>query len=493
MKLTLKFVTAFLAGLVAVLAVYAYLVFRWDTELFQRDMQRNAQVTGPVLADAVRSAWERSGEVAARAAVRQANQRDDSFRIRWVWPDAPAESADGPRVGPQAIAAVRDGAAVFLSGQHEGGAGRLYSYFPVRLSDGRTGALELAEALDRQRHHTLRALLSIGVATTAIIALSGVLALFVGMRFVGRPIEGLIDSIRHVAQGDLRQHPSVAQRDELGELAAEFGVMCDELEEAHTRLGTETARRIQALEELRLADRLRIVGQLTAGIAHELGTPLNVVWARAKMIASGEVQGEAVGDSARVVVEQAQRMKGIIRELLDFARPRPPTRVQVDLLRIVGQTFQLLGSVARKHGVSLELREGSGPVVAAVDTDQMQQVLTNLVVNAIQAMPRGGQVVVQAGLERVRPPADHGGAEDAYLCLSVSDQGQGIADADLPRIFEPFFTTKDIGVGTGLGLSVSRGIVLEHGGWIAVQSRPGAGSRFSVYLPRGIATCVDAC
>ena len=113
----------------------------------------------------------------------------------------------------------------------------------------------------------------------------------------------------------------------------------------------------------------------------------------------------------------------------------------------------------------------------------MQQVLTNLVVNAIQAMPAGGTVLVDIARARTRPPAEHGGAEGEYLCVRVRDQGEGIAAEHLPHVFEPFFTTKDVGEGTGLGLAVAYGIVREHGGFIDVESKLGEGSDFSVYLP----------
>ena len=113
----------------------------------------------------------------------------------------------------------------------------------------------------------------------------------------------------------------------------------------------------------------------------------------------------------------------------------------------------------------------------------MQQVFANLVVNAIQSMPLGGEINVGLARERVRPPADIGGPEAAYVRIDVVDGGTGIAADVLARIFDPFFTTKDVGEGTGLGLSVSYGIVREHGGWIAVDTEPGRGSRFSVYLP----------
>jgi signal transduction histidine kinase len=120
-----------------------------------------------------------------------------------------------------------------------------------------------------------------------------------------------------------------------------------------------------------------------------------------------------------------------------------------------------------------------------VDGGQVQQVLTNLVMNGLQAMKRPGTVRVRAAEVRATPPASEGGDEADYVRLDVEDEGDGIAPDVLPHVFEPFFTTKDVGEGTGLGLSVSYGLVRDHGGWIGVRSEPGRGSCFSIYLPRG--------
>jgi signal transduction histidine kinase len=123
-------------------------------------------------------------------------------------------------------------------------------------------------------------------------------------------------------------------------------------------------------------------------------------------------------------------------------------------------------------------------VFARLDQSQMQQVFANVLMNGIQAMPDGGRLRIAVGVRRACPPAETGGAEGDYLCVTVEDEGRGIAREDLARVFEPFFTTKGIGEGTGLGLAVAHGIVAEHGGWIEVESELGKGSRFSIFLPR---------
>jgi signal transduction histidine kinase len=200
------------------------------------------------------------------------------------------------------------------------------------------------------------------------------------------------------------------------------------------------------------------------------------------MIARGMVSGEAVGDSARIIAEQAARITAIIRQLLDFSRRGAASLGPADLRSIVTRTVELLATLARKRGVTLVVEGGEDELPARVDPAMIQQVLTNLVVNGMQAMGEGGHLTVRLARSYAVPPVDVDGAPGEYATVTVEDQGAGIVPEHLPRIFEPFFTTKDVGEGTGLGLSVAYGIVREHGGWIDVQSRAGHGSRFTVFL-----------
>lgn len=241
------------------------------------------------------------------------------------------------------------------------------------------------------------------------------------------------------------------------------------LREAHDRL------------LLQHANRLATVGQLAAGIAHELGSPLQVVAGRAKMLSTGESAGTDARDAGSVILGQAQRMTAIIRGLLDFARRRPPQRALTDLLEVAGETVRVLGPIARKKAVTLKL-EAEGPLRADVDRLHIQQALTNLVMNAMQAVSAGGHVTVTAGLQQATPPQRAAPAA-AFATLGVRDDGPGIKREDQARVFDPFFTTKDVGEGSGLGLAVADGLVKENGGWIDVESELGRGALFSIFLP----------
>jgi signal transduction histidine kinase len=259
--------------------------------------------------------------------------------------------------------------------------------------------------------------------------------------------------------------------------------MCDRLAEARNKVTAETTARLAAVEQLRHADRLTTVGKLASGIAHELGTPLNVISGRAQLIQTGEKTPADMRAGARIIVEQTKRMTAIIRQLLDFARRVETPKTELDLRDIAARCTTMLQSIALKAGVTLSVAPGGQAVPAFAEVSQLEQALLNLVVNAIQATENGGSVLIEVGDEQAVPPAEHGGKPGTYAFLRVTDTGSGMAEDTAARAFEPFFTTKDVGVGTGLGLSVAYGIVRDHGGWIDVDTSPGHGSRFSIHLP----------
>jgi signal transduction histidine kinase len=286
---------------------------------------------------------------------------------------------------------------------------------------------------------------------------------------VARPVRALVAMSKRIARGDLSTRLHLRQKDELTTMAQAMNAMSAQLE--------------SALEQLRHAERLGTVGKLAAGVAHELGTPLNVVGGSARMIASGELEGDEALEAARTIQQQTQGMSAIIRQLLDFARRRSPEKAQLDLGEVTERTLDLLRPLAEKRGVQLQLERSDG-AVAEIDPGQIGQVITNLVMNAIQALPRGGQVAVRLDGSEEQPPADVGGSRRDFVRVAIHDDGTGIAPDVLAHVFEPFFTTKAVGEGTGLGLSVSYGLVREHGGWISVESAPNQGSTFTVHLPR---------
>ncbi|AUX36255.1 MULTISPECIES: sensor histidine kinase [Sorangium] len=484
MRLASKLTLALVLVMCAALSLYGYLSVRRERALFEMDMRRDEHLIGIALRAAVTERWRRDGLDEALRVLDEASERNDGVHFRWVWLDAPPGDRFAPALPADEIADLAGGTEVFRMQREGDKTGRFYTYAPVAVDPARVGAIEISESLEEEESYVQAGVVNTVITIIALAALSGLLAMTFGQLLVGRPTQRLVDKTRRIGEGDLGGPLILSQRDELGQIAREINAMCEHLAEARERAARETTARIAALEQLRHADRLTTVGKLASGIAHELGTPLNVVGGRAKMIARG-LSPEEAADSARIIAEQADRMTKIIRQLLDFARRRVAQKAPADLAQIARQTLALLEPLARKRGVTLRLDEADlAPpgAQAEVDTGQMQQVLTNLVMNGMQSMRRGGELTVRVERARARPPADHGGAEGEHVAVRVIDRGDGIAPENILRVFEPFFTTKDVGEGTGLGLSVSYGIVREHGGWLDVESELGKGSTFTMYL-----------
>jgi signal transduction histidine kinase len=316
-----------------------------------------------------------------------------------------------------------------------------------------------------------------------LVVLSAATASLLGVWLVGRPLRQLTDKTRRVGNGDLSNPVHLVRRDELAELGLALNLMCNQLAAASERLRKETEARIAALEQLRHADRLKTVGRLASGMAHELGTPMNVVLARAELIGL-EAPSESAVASVKIIKSQIQLMSAMIRQLLDFGRRGRARKEAVDLRELAERTVQLLDPLAKRQNVTLELRPGDSEVLAEIDGPQIQQVLNNLIENAFHAMPKGGTVSVRVEVGPFQPVGDARASGNGLARIAIEDQGIGISPENLEHIFDPFFTTKEVGKGTGLGLSIAHGIVQDHGGSIEVTSTPGLGSQFLIYLPR---------
>ncbi|WP_224244854.1 sensor histidine kinase [Hyalangium gracile] len=489
MKLARKISLALALLAIAVLAGMESLEVRRELAHSSADMRHNHRLMGHTIAGSISKAWQQAGETEALALLEQANRVQGQVRLRWVWLEGSLEHPPRVPLPAPVLDRLRAGLDDAVTDLDEP-PGTLRSYIPVPVN-GRAGAIELSEPLVEAQRHVRNTVIGTTIATLAIAGAFLLVAMAMGNRLVGRPIDQLVQLARRIGEGQLDARVQFRQRDELATLAAAMNQMGEMLQHARETLAAETAARLNTLEHLRHADRLTTVGKLASGVAHELGTPLNVVLGRAKMISSGEVVGEEVGECARIISQQAEHMTRIIRQLLDFARRREPQRTPEPLAQLVARTLSMLRPIAHKREVAL-VNEVPEALTLEVDAGQLQQVLTNLVMNGLQAMKKPGTVRVSAEPARATPPADIGGPEADWLRLDVRDEGEGISAEHLPHIFEPFFTTKDVGEGSGLGLSVSHGLIQDHGGWISVRSEPGRGSCFSIYLPRGDTTCQDA-
>jgi two-component system NtrC family sensor kinase len=327
------------------------------------------------------------------------------------------------------------------------------------------------------------------VAAAAIAAaLLGLFVWWFARAHMVRPVAALVQATRRVARDQLELEIPVTWSGELGLLAASFNDMTRSLRHARRQLEAlmasleqqvedRTAALRSAQDQLVRSEKLSSLGKLSASIAHEINNPLAGILTFAKLIAR-MLEGGPPDDPSRekmikhllLVQRETERCSAIVRNLLDFARERPLSVKEVDLNAVIDEAIQLLANQINIQGVKLEKRLSPVPAVSA-DFGQLRQACVNVVMNACEAMGRGGTLTVRSG------PVDGG----RWVELSFGDTGPGIPPDHLSKIFDPFFTTKERG--TGLGLSVVYGIVERHGGTIDLQSEMGKGTHVVLRIP----------
>jgi signal transduction histidine kinase len=323
-------------------------------------------------------------------------------------------------------------------------------------------ALRVAEA-ERQ---SVRSMLRLS-KQMPLAALATLLVLIVYItNFLARqllaPLGRMVNAAGRIAKGDFTPlQPARRYRDEFTGLALAMNHMMQEL-----------GHRQEVLAE---AQKLRAIGTLTAGIAHELNNPINNISLTAEAMLEDyrTLDDEDRLDMCRDLLAQSERAQGIVGNLLDFSRQRAVHMEVIDLAALLQSTVRLAGNQIKLAGARLELEVPEDLPAIRGDRQQLSQVFVNLYLNALDAMASDGVIRVVLGVAPDRP---------GYVQVEVSDNGSGISADVLPFIFDPFFTTK-AAKGTGLGLSVSYGIVVKHGGDIQVDSTPGVGTTFTVLLP----------
>lgn len=476
MKLVHKMTASLLISACTVLGIYGYLTVRREEEMLEGAVIADAHLIARTMRVSFIKVWRAEGHEAALRLLRDASASEE--RLEFLLVSLPEERSGEtlrlPRLDPRQVSRLEAGQRVVQIERET--PTKLHLYLPLDLPGVPPAALLLTESLEHEKGYVTQTKVRIGVTTLALVLISGVFAFGIGTRIVGNPMRKLMDKADLVGKGNLEGPLDLRQSDEIGQLAARMNRMCEDL-------SRETTRRVAALDQLRHAERLSTVGQLASGIAHELGTPLNVVLGRAMMNTTGNGNSpKEVAENSRIIVEQTERMSNIIRQLLDFARRGTAAKAPVDVREVVRRLLCLLEPLANEAHVSLDAELPEVAIAAPVDTAQIEQALTNVVINAIQATPEEGDVRMSVELTEAQPPG-RPELNGRYVRITIRDQGPGIAEELQTRVFEPFFTTKEVGQGTGLGLPVAHGIVTDHDGWIEVESEAGRGSSFSIYLP----------
>ncbi|MCC6746235.1 MAG: HAMP domain-containing protein [Deltaproteobacteria bacterium] len=484
----ISFVASLLAALLLVGSGYA------GRELQERALERQveAQATavGQLLASVAEAGVRDRGQL-AHIADHLAQQ--GSVEVIFYGADGRAEVPVPEEEEPVTNARARR---VIESNRPEGelfrkGGHAAYVYrAPLHLRGKAVGALELRLELQALREGRG---FHLGLAIAGGLLL--LFALLVGIfsrRAIGRPIGQLMDGMDHVIRGDLSHALPLDRSDEIGRIAYRFNEMTSRLRAAQDEILQSGALKLELEQRLRQSEKLATIGQLSAEIAHEVGTPLNVIGGRARALERKAEQPAEVLKNAKIIADQASRITKIIQQMLDVARARAPRRGSVDLARVLDDALAFLEYQIQRAGIEVqrELPPGLPPVMG--DADGLQQVVLNLLVNAIQAMPGGGTLTVRCTLDHRRKSGLDLAPPQRYLQVLVADSGPGIPEETRAQIFEPFYSTKPQGEGTGLGLTVVHGIVKEHDGWVEVETAQPHGAAFRVYLPTEPEAAVEA-
>jgi signal transduction histidine kinase len=318
----------------------------------------------------------------------------------------------------------------------------------------------------------LRATREFIVATVAVfVAAVACIAWSSARIYVSGPLREMVAGMKRVRSGNLRIEFGAPRNDEVGEAQREFIHLVRELDGARARAQQELDARRRMERGLEHADKLITLGQLSAVMAHEIGSPLQVLEGRARALARHAEDAEATRRTSALIVEQAERITRIVTQMLSITRRPAPMRAPVDAESLVSRVVELLELEARRRDVVIRVVRSASTRLSA-DADQLQQIVLNLLRNALDAAPRDSLIECRLG----------GDADE--LVIEVVDQGPGFDPAVRAHLGEAFFTTKASHGGSGLGLSVVRSILQEHGGRLEFVFEPG-GARVRAHLPRG--------
>ncbi|MDP2158392.1 MAG: ATP-binding protein [Nitrospirota bacterium] len=317
------------------------------------------------------------------------------------------------------------------------------------------------------------------------IVISGVLCIII-WNFVSTPVTMLAQGMRKVAAGDLDFKVTINRRDEIGELANTFNAMSDDLRKAKNeriewsntlekKVEEKTEAIHRAQQQLIHSEKLASLGRMAAGVAHEINSPLTGIVTFGHLLRKKFPEGTEDREDIEVIIDQANRCSTIIKGLLGFARATTADKAQTNINDVLNSTLNIVKNKADFFNIRLSANLDPSLSMVKADAPQLQQVFLNMIVNAADACEGKGSITITT--------SNLNDSGQDYAQIEFKDTGYGIKDEDLEKIFEPFFTTKPVGKGTGLGLAVSHGIILEHGGKITISTKIGEGTSFFIRLP----------
>jgi signal transduction histidine kinase len=493
-RLTTRLVALLMLAFLCITGAYDYLSLERERDRMVELTTTDQRIFAETLAVAVRHNVRRGRTTEELVELLEEIRRRPGLTSATIYgPKGAAIAASvaaggAPATSDQAVLAVL-GTRTARSDMIDTPEGKVLRYIqPLRWPGGGTAAVEVRQSLDSLDREFAQAVRESIVSRVIVLVLFVFSILAVARWSLARPIRALIRGARAVGGGDLTQRIDVARADELGQLALEFNRMAESLQQAHLALVEQSEQRLALERKVQETQKLVAVGMLAAEVAHELGTPLNVISGRTEALLRSQPPDHPDRRPLDVIRGQTERITNIVHLLLDYARPRQTALREEDLGPLLARVVSLLEGRCREQGVRirLELPPTLPPVLA--DADQLQQVFVNLLANALDASPRWSTIRVTEGPEPLLPPAGRaeavrGKAEAPVLTVHVLDEGPGMSAEALARIFQPFFSTKRRGHGTGLGLAIVEEIVRAHRGEVAMLSIEGHGTEAIVRLP----------
>jgi two-component system NtrC family sensor kinase len=387
--------------------------------------------------------------------------------------------AIGTRVSRDVYERVLENGQPYIGRAYVVNADYITSYEPIRNVKGEVigilyvGILE-APYIDRRNELILS---FFAVAFLGVI-LALLMVIFVTSR-ITRPLESLVFATEKVAEGDLTHEVSIESGDELGDVAASFNKMIKALKSSNEEIIKRSKKLEEANKELKetqtqliQTEKLSSLGRLAAGVAHELNNPLTGVMTFSHLLLK-KAQNEANKKDLETIIRETKRCKGIIKDILDFARETPPEMKLCAVNDMIRKTLSILEPQSLFHNIKIEKKLDETLPKIWIDDNQIEQVLLNIALNAAEAMNNQGILSITSSLNQ----------RGDFVEVSMMDTGMGIPKENLNKIFDPFFTTKDPQKGIGLGLSISYGIIQKHRGDISVESEIGKGTTFTIKLP----------
>ncbi len=368
----------------------------------------------------------------------------------------------------------------FFSKQYK----KLILYSPIWFKGKIGGGIKMEIPIEDIMIHLIESQMILLTAIT----LDAIVLIFFGSFLISRllvkPLKDLVRLTQKISEGDFGQKIEVSSKNEIGQLISSFNRMTERLKEKQDGLDNylkslEAANKKlkQAQEELIRTEKLASVGRLAAGVAHEVGNPLGTILGYTSLLEKGGIDPEEAKDYLKRIEKEIERINRIVRGLLDFARPSKFEISELQMNQVIENALSLLFYQKNYKNIKTVLNVKPDLPLIKGDSSQLSQVLINVILNAVDAMPHGGVLKIETSEVVVGPKEDH------VVRTRISDSGVGIQPGDIGKIFDPFFTTKAPDKGTGLGLSISLRIVESMGGTMRVESEFGKGSTFEIDLP----------